>query len=379
MLRFHIITILAALAIIIPIENNAQNTNFTLKTVVIDPGHGGKDPGAIIGKLKEKDIALDVALKTGQLIKNNYPNVDIIYTRDDDRFIPLNSRANIANKANADLFISIHVNYFNQSGINGTETYILGNHRSEENLKVAQMENSVILLEEDHNTKYEGFDPNSAESYIMFELIQNEFMEQSRQIADEIQTNFTQIAKRRNRGVRQAGFLVLRNTAMPSILIELGFLSNPNDKAFLVTQKGKDQLAHSIYKAFAKYKTKIDSRSNQEIKQITMNDTSLPRSTTKKQTIENEIKVINKESYPGTYHAIQIVASRKKLPPKHKALINFKQIYVYEENGWYKYFTGLTSDFKEAKIKLKQTQTTTPDAFPASFKNGTKTKFTKKP
>ncbi|HPR61530.1 MAG TPA: N-acetylmuramoyl-L-alanine amidase, partial [Prolixibacteraceae bacterium] len=169
---------------------NAQESTFELKTVVIDAGHGGKDPGAIIGEVKEKDIVLDVALLTGKLIKDKYPEVNVIYTRSKDVFIPLADRAEIANKNKADLFISLHVNVFKQSSIYGAETFILGNHRSEENLKVAQLENSVILLEEDYSTRYEGFDPNSAESYIMFELIQNEFLEQSRFFADQIQNSF---------------------------------------------------------------------------------------------------------------------------------------------------------------------------------------------
>ncbi|MBN2263641.1 MAG: N-acetylmuramoyl-L-alanine amidase, partial [Prolixibacteraceae bacterium] len=239
----------------------AQESTFELKTVVIDAGHGGKDPGAIIGEVKEKDIVLDVALLTGKLIKDKYPEVNVIYTRNKDVFVPLADRAEIANKNKADLFISLHVNVFKQSSIYGAETFILGNHRSEENLKVAQLENSVILLEDDYSTRYEGFDPNSAESYIMFELIQNEFLEQSRFFADQIQNSFINYANRKSRGVKQAGFLVLRRTSMPSVLVELGFISNKNEIVYLVSNEGKQQMAKAIASAFINYKNRIDSRS----------------------------------------------------------------------------------------------------------------------
>jgi len=168
-----------------------QTDAYSIKKVVIDAGHGGKDPGATVGKSYEKDIVLDVALKTGKLIKKMYPDVKVILTRDGDFFVPLKDRADLANKQKADLFISIHANICSNNSTSGTETYILGRHRSEENLEVAKMENSVILLEDDYTTKYEGFDPNSAESYIMFELIQNEFLEQSRMFAEKVQNHFT--------------------------------------------------------------------------------------------------------------------------------------------------------------------------------------------
>lgn len=196
--------------------------------VVIDPGHGGRDAGAVRGSHREKDINLGVALALGQLIEKNYNDVKVVYTRKTDVFVALDRRAEIANKAKANLFISIHTNSTAARTTNaiGADTYILGLARSEENLAVAKRENSVILLEDDYTTTYEGFDPNSPESYIIFEFMSNKFMEQSLELANYIQKDFKDIAKRNDRGVRQAGFLVLRKTSMPSILIELGFINN---------------------------------------------------------------------------------------------------------------------------------------------------------
>ena len=200
-----------------------------LETVVIDAGHGGKDPGTVVGNFHEKDIALAIALRLGDLIKEKSPGVRVIYTRNKDIFIPLFERSVIANKNNADLFISIHVNFCTSPSIKGTETYVLGLHRTEDNLNVAKKENSAILLEKDYTTRYEGFNPNLSESYIMFELIQDANIGQSVEFAGILQDSFREHAQRTNRDVRQAGFLVLRETAMPSVLIETGYLSNPSE------------------------------------------------------------------------------------------------------------------------------------------------------
>ncbi|HNW49527.1 MAG TPA: N-acetylmuramoyl-L-alanine amidase [Prolixibacteraceae bacterium] len=256
----------------------AQMNAYSIKKVVIDAGHGGKDPGATVGKFYEKDIVLDVALKTGRLISKQFPEVEVIYTRDRDIFIPLDDRAVIANKKKADLFISIHANICSNGSTLGAETYILGQHRSQENLEVAKMENSVILLEDNYSKKYEGFDPNSAESYIMFELIQNEFLEQSRLFADRVQNHFVSHAKRKDRGVRQAGFLVLRKTAMPSALVELGYMSNNSERDFLEKESGRSQLAESIVRAFSDYKMRFDERnavSAQQMKKDEQKDTNV--------------------------------------------------------------------------------------------------------
>ena len=224
-------------------------------TLVIDAGHGGKDPGAMNKAGKEKNINLAVALALGKLVEKNCPNVKVVYTRKTDVFVELDERANIANRAKADLFISIHTNATAAKvGPRGTETYTLGMHKAAENLAVAKRENSVITLESNYEQKYEGFDPNLSESYIIFELMQDKNMENSVKLAGLIQKQFRTTARRVDKGVHQAGFLVLRATSMPSVLVELGYLNNPNDAAYLTSTAGVNALAKSIYNAFVAYK-----------------------------------------------------------------------------------------------------------------------------
>lgn len=224
--------------------------------VVIDPGHGGKDPGAVNKNIREKDVVLGIGLKLGKLINDNHSDVKVIYTRNTDVFIPLIERSNIANKNKADLFISIHANFCSTPSTRGTETYALGLHRTKDNLDVAKKENSVILLEQGYKTTYEGFDPNLSESYIMFELLQDEFLNQSLSFADAVQQQFKTRISTENRGVRQAGFLVLRQSSMPSVLIESGFLSNQAEANYLSTEEGQQQIAVSVFEAFKKFKGK---------------------------------------------------------------------------------------------------------------------------
>lgn len=241
----------------------AQNadTPYRMKTIVIDAGHGGKDPGNLgTGryKTKEKDIALDIALRVGGYIKKQFPEINVIYTRDTDVFIGLNERADVANKAKADLFLSIHCNAFTNPNSNGTETYVLGLHRNQENLQVAMKENSAIFLEDDYKTKYEGFDPNSPESIIALTIMQSAFLQQSLTISSYIQQQFKQRVGRRDRGVKQAGFLVLRRTTMPSILIELGFLTNALEEDFLNSENGKAYMSSAIFRGFKDYKDMVE-------------------------------------------------------------------------------------------------------------------------
>ena len=220
-------------------------------TLVIDAGHGGKDPGAIGRKSKEKNINLAVALAFGKLVEQNCPDVKVVYTRKTDVFVELDERANIANRNKADLFVSIHVNSTAaKNGPQGTETYTLGMHRAADNLEVAKRENSVITLENNYEQKYEGFDPKSSESYIIFELMQDKNMEQSVNFAKLVQQQFKSTAGRVNKGVYQAGFLVLRATSMPSALIELGYINNANEETYLCSAAGQSALAKSIYNAF---------------------------------------------------------------------------------------------------------------------------------
>lgn len=231
---------------------------FKIRTVVIDAGHGGKDPGTHGSKLNEKDVVLKVALKVGEYIEKNFPEVKVIYTRKTDKFIELTERANIANKNKADLFISIHANAIANSSTHGTETWVMGLHKSDANLAVAKRENAVILKEDNYEEKYQGFD-NSTESIIMMSLIQNAYLESSVKFADKIERQFKTKAGRNSRGVKQAGFIVLYQTATPSVLVEVGFLTNANEEKFLGTDEGQDLVASGIYRAFKEYKSEVES------------------------------------------------------------------------------------------------------------------------
>ena len=236
---------------------NAANKRFIL---VIDPGHGGHDAGAVGKITKEKTINLNVALAFGKLVEQNCPDVKVIYTRKTDVFIPLHTRADIANRNKADLFISIHTNALPKGRISrGLETYTLGMHRAADNLAVAKRENEVILYEKDYKQRYQGFDPNSSESYIMFEYMTDHNMAQSVELAKFVQRRTCASAGRQNKGVKQAGFLVLRETSMPSCLIELGFISTPDEERFLDSSAGVSQLGRGIYQAFVDYKRKYDT------------------------------------------------------------------------------------------------------------------------
>lgn len=236
----------------------AANDRFTL---VIDPGHGGHDAGAMGARSKEKDINLRVALAFGKYVERNMPDVRVIYTRKTDVFIPLKERANIANKAGADLFISVHTNALPGGKIaRGFETYSLGMHRAKDNLDVAMRENSVISMEKGYQQTYQGFDPKSSESYIIFEFIQGKNMERSVEIARSIQKCVCNEANRPNKGVHQAGFLVLRETSMPSCLIELGFITTPDEEELLNNESRVDDVAKAIFHGFEQYKNKYDRR-----------------------------------------------------------------------------------------------------------------------
>ena len=230
-------------------------------TVVLDAGHGGHDAGAVGSFSKEKNINLRYALLVGDMIKKNIPDAKVIYTRDKDVFIDLNERARIANRKKADLFVSIHTNSSKNSSAKGMETFTLGVSRSKENMEVAMLENSVIMLEEDYEKKYEGFDPNSVDSYIMFEFMKDQYMDRSITCADFIQKKMINASKRNDRGVRQAGFLVLRATAMPSVLIELGFISNKEEEKYLNNNENQVKIATAIFNGIKEYKHELDKKS----------------------------------------------------------------------------------------------------------------------
>jgi N-acetylmuramoyl-L-alanine amidase len=253
----------------------AANKKFTL---VIDAGHGGHDAGAIGAITKEKTINLNVAKVFGRLVERNCPDVKVIYTRKTDIFVALHERADIANRNKADLFISIHTNSLPKRRIaRGLETYTLGMHRAADNLDVAKRENAVILIEKDYKQRYQGFDPNSSESYIMFEFIADQNMAQSVELARMVQQRTCSAAGRQDKGVKQAGFLVLRETSMPSCLIELGFISTPDEELFLATDAGVEKLGKGIYQAFLDYKRKYDKNISVPLKAESRQDVNIPQ------------------------------------------------------------------------------------------------------
>ena len=239
--------------------HTAGELEYKVKKIVIDPGHGGKDPGTHGDISREKDVALDISLKLGKIFEEYLPEVEVIYTRNGDSFPELAERAELANKNGADLFLSIHCNWISNPRVKGTETYVMGVHKNDENLKIAQRENSVILLEDGYQEKYDGFDPNSPESYILFNLYQSAFQESSLKLAHQIETQFRDRANRRSRGVKSAGFLVLWQTSMPSVLIETGFLSNTQEERELNDELYQEYIASAIFRAVRDYKKDLES------------------------------------------------------------------------------------------------------------------------
>uniref|UniRef100_UPI00321783CB N-acetylmuramoyl-L-alanine amidase family protein n=1 Tax=uncultured Draconibacterium sp. TaxID=1573823 RepID=UPI00321783CB len=360
----------------------AEKDNTKISVVVIDPGHGGKDFGASVGNAREKDIVLDIALKLGNTIKKNYPDIKVVYTRSNDVFIPLYKRADIANKNDADLFISIHVNAVDAKYVQGTETFVLGLHRNDDNLKVAQKENAVILLEDDYNLTYEGFDPNLPESYIMFETMQAEFQEQSVMLASNIQNQFRDYSKRVDRSVKMAGFLVLRRTTMPSVLIETGFLSHSNERNYLLSESGKASLAQAIFKAFSTYKTNIEEKSKFNL--VTNNlDESLPNEsikatqpTTAKKVLTETANItsenidIKTKTEPDLYFSVQIMALKKKLDPTPENFKGEKTIFRIDATNISRYFSGKFDSQTEANAEKERISTKYKNAFVVAFKNG---------
>lgn len=341
-----------------------------ISVIVIDPGHGGKDWGASVGNIMEKDIVLEIALQLGNTIKTKYPDIKIVYTRLKDIFIPLHQRANIANKSKADLFISIHVNAVEQKWVQGTETYVLGQHRSQENLEVAKKENAVILLEDDYNKTYEGFNPNSPESYIMFELVQDEYLEQSVMFASDIQNQFREQAKREDRSVKQSGFLVLRRTTMPSVLIETGFLSHSEERKYLSSKTGKTELASAIFNAFVAYKKKIEDKSSFNL--ITQETTSKIEKSKPKPIEINQPKIQEQKAVENTntiYFSVQIMALKNKLEIIPRNFKGEENVFIIESVDFNRYYVGRFNSLVNAQAEKLRIQKKYPSAFVVAFEN----------
>jgi len=307
-----------------------------IRTVVLDAGHGGEDPGAVGSRSKEKNIALDVVLKTGALIKQHFPDVKVVYTRDRDVFVPLIDRAQVANNHQADLFISVHCNSAKNTSAAGAETFVMGLSKSTENLETAKKENAAILLEANYMENYNGFNPNSDEDYIAMTLFQSAYMEQSLKMAEKVQNQLTgSICNRNDRGVKQAGFLVLYKASVPSILVELGFLSNRDEETYLLSEEGKKNMANAIFTAFAAYKTEFESN----------HSPSTPDKGTTTVTDTNN----DENTKPLTYY-VQIAASKKKLNINtFKNVTNVVEKYY---NGNYIYLTAITSSVETVKKSL---------------------------
>ena len=363
-------------------------------TLVIDAGHGGHDVGAKGDFSYEKNINLNVALAFGRYVERNCPDVKVVYTRKTDVFIPLHRRASIANKNKADVFISIHTNALPGGHIaRGLETYTMGMRRSDEKLSAAKRENSVIMIEKDYKEHYEGYDPNSPESTIMFEFMHDKNMSRSVELAQYVQSSVCSIAKRPNKGVKQDVFLVLRETSMPACLIELGFITTPDEEKFLNNKSNIDKMARGIYEAFAKYKAKYDkditvpydAKSDDKIEVPSIvppeNDETDDRNdkpeklkkTTKKEIKTVEEAVDNEDENSGRpIFKVQILASSKRLAAGNSNFKGLDGIDSYEENGLIKYTYGSSTDYNEIYRLRKSILDKFPQAFIIAFKNGGK-------
>jgi N-acetylmuramoyl-L-alanine amidase len=346
-----------------------QDGGYTLKTVIIDAGHGGKDPGSLGRLTCEKDVVLAIALKAGKYIEENFPKVKVIYTRKTDEFVPLHQRAEIANSNKADLFVSIHANGNENNLVTGTESLVLGLHRANENFEVAKKENSVILLEDDYNTKYEGFDPNTPESYMMFSLMQNLYFEQSINFAGLVQEQFRDRAIRKDRGVKQQGLLVLARTAMPGILIETGFITNPDEEKFLISEEGQDFLASAIFRAFRNYKNLIETKTSFASASVINDQPSHSDSMEGKPMAKTDSLIVKQvdnpapASLPQVEFKVQIAASSKILSKSSGVFKGQTGITEYHVGSMYKYAVGSCRTFQEAIAYSRQVKERFPDAF----------------
>ena len=327
---------------------------YKINRVVIDAGHGGKDPGALGAHAREKDITLALALKTGGYIETYIPDVEVIYTRKTDEFVELHRRAKIANDSKADLFISIHCNASKSTAASGTETYVMGLHKSEANLEVAKLENAAILNEENFSDMYEGFDPGKDEDYITLTMFQNAFLEQSTMLADEIQRQFRERVKRKDRGVFQAGFLVLYRTTMPGVLVETGFITNASDEQFLLSQDGQAYIASAIFRAFKYYKEEMERVDN------------------KAEVVHDYIKPPDPPARaPQISFRVQFTSSRTPKTFDTKKNKDIPDIREYRTDGWYKYSSGNFTSYDEAQKhqKFLRESKKYKDAFIICFKD----------
>ncbi len=414
------LTSLLLLAGILAAQADGRKKSFVL---VIDAGHGGHDAGACGSFSKEKDINLKVALEFGKLVQSECPKVKVVYTRKTDVFVPLQRRADIANQSKADLFISIHTNSLPEGKIAyGSETYTLGMARAEANLEVAKRENAVIVYEKNYQQTYEGFDPNKTESYIIFELMQDRYMKESVELARDIQQQYVRTASRKDKGVHQAGFLVLRNTSMPAVLTELGFISTPAEERFLNSKEGIKKMGRSIYNGFKAYYDRQNARianvqptepapmaeiaqevADHSAETVPPSENPKPGNNTPQETVKHDSvhgntprqrdavpnDTAQQNSPEGNKPAaadetkgvpvfkVQILASAHKIATGDKQFKSLSPIDMYQDNGLYKYTYGASTDYKEIKKVRERILDLFPDAFVVAFMDGERTDLAK--
>ena len=385
-------------------KDSTQSQNFNVKTIVIDAGHGGHDPGCLGSSSQEKHICLSVALKLGKLIKAYFPSVNVIYTRNKDVFVKLHERANIANKNKADLFISIHANSAQNKSAYGTETYVMGTKYTDRNLELSKRENSVILMEKDYEKNYDGYNPNSPLSNILMGLYQQEYLQSSINFATKVEHQFKTRNNRHSRGVRQRVLLVMYRTTMPSVLIELGFLTNKSEEVLLKDKIGQSETAAAVFRAFVEYKremegyhpseiiaeeaklfSQLDSmiinilnvkmdqeKSNEQQKKIELTKDSIAK-VIKIQKAEEARKEIEKRNPKNNevLFRVQITSSSKKIPLNSRKFKDVKDVFEYKSGEVFKYAVGNCVTQEEAiELQKKVRQTSFNDAFVVAFYKG---------
>lgn len=322
---------------------------YKIKKVVLDAGHGGKDPGCSGATSKEKDNALAIVLKLGSLIEQQFPHIKVIYTRETDEFIELNERAAIANRNSADLFISVHCNAISSSKVMGTETYVLGMHRASHNLEVAKRENAVISLEENYQNNYDGYDPNSPEAHILSSVWQSAYLEQSILFASQVQRFAVETAEREDKGVKQAGFLVLRETAMPAVLVETGYLTNRQEDAYIASEEGRDAMALAIFQAFEAYKEKMEGNMVGPEPQLVANKPQPAKANPKPATVKTNQSASASKTSTGSSktppkaakgYEIYLISWQNRLDPNAGQLSLIGEVREVVKEGKYHYYTG---------------------------------------
>lgn len=366
--------LLLATLLIHPINDCFGATNKKQLTVVLDPGHGGPDLGATGKFAREKDVVLKISNKLGKLINERLPDVKVVYTRDIDTLIALDDRGVVANSVGADLFISIHANGNEKSTPFGTETYVMGLNKTGNNMEVAMLENATIMFEEDYETKYEGYDPNSPESFILFSFMQNTFLEQSLAFASYVENEFAKRCQRKSRGVKQGPFIVLWKTTMPSVLVEVGFITNAEEEKFLASNAGQTEIAEGIFWALNEYKKRwegngelvpMETAANNAATGDRMQFRSAATTTSKPvQQAKPKPTATATSAKKGniTYH-VQILSASKPIPTNSKEFRGLKNVKYYRSGNSYRYYVGEGRSFKEMSGLLRDVKKKFPDAF----------------